>query len=180
MIPPYDLDTSCCAGCGTPIGIERRPIASADDFWAYHCAACDFEDDANMSSRPPTWRTTLPARVVAFIDAAQSSHAALTAEIQRLLATNAQPSVFTAKVRERVPRFSQSEADLLRWVCKHPRPGKGRAVRWSNLAETLGVGSITASAICLALDLDPDEHIGEAHEDEGALRELRVVADGEE
>lgn len=93
----------------------------------------------------------------------ETAEAVLFTEEQRRIATL---TPFTARVRHEVPTFHRSELDLLRWVCRHPRPGEGRAVRWSHVAETLGVGSTTAHAICLALGLDPDEHIGEARGDQ--------------
>lgn len=68
---------------------------------------------------------------------------------------------FLAKVREHVPTFERSELDLLRQVCRRPRPGKGRGLRWAHVAATLSVGSTAAQAICSALALDPDEYIGE-------------------
>jgi hypothetical protein len=88
----------------------------------------------------------------------ETAEAVPFAEEQRRIAT---PTPFVARVRHDVPTFERSELDLLRQVCRRPRPGKGRGLRWAHVAETLSVGSTAAQAICSALDLDPDEYIGE-------------------
>lgn len=72
----------------------------------------------------------------------------------------------TAKVDALVKRFhptnsfSDSPMDLLRRVAKNVRPQGTRTRRWSAVGSLFGLGSTSATALCTALGVDPEEEVG--------------------
>ena len=57
--------------------------------------------------------------------------------------------------------MSRSDTELLRWAVKNAGCFAHDVLpRWSHVANLLGLGSTSATALCRRFSLDPDEELG--------------------
>jgi len=71
-----------------------------------------------------------------------------------------------AKVRDAVQVCSYTDADLVKRAVENAGSIGGRRLRWAAVALNFGLGSTSASALCRACGLGPDEMVGSDGEGE--------------
>jgi len=79
-----------------------------------------------------------------------------------------------AKVRDTVQVWTYTDADLVRRAVENAGSIGGQRFRRAAVALNLGIGLTSASALCRACGLDPDEMVGDGGEEDAARNIIRL------
>jgi len=70
------------------------------------------------------------------------------------------PDPITDAIRATLPRFDLTDADLIRRAVQSAGRDGPRVPRWAAVRRVFSLGSTSATHLCLAVGVDPEEMVG--------------------